>query len=99
MQDALASISMVREYSITLKVDTLTNLSDLYKALNNYFQIRDKAKFCEAYVKEVDEEVEKIEAKYRKEFDAELTKTNSECIKDLSRVLEVIKANKKKAHQ
>lgn len=54
MQDALASISMVREYSITLKVDTLTNLSDLYKALNNYFQIRDKAKFCEAYVKEVD---------------------------------------------
>ena len=87
---------MVRQYSITLKVDSLTNLSQLYKALSNYLQIRDKAKYCESYVREVDEEIEKIEQKYRKEFDTELTKTNSECIKDLAKVLEVIKVNKNK---
>ena len=44
----------------------------------------------------MDEEIEKIEQKYRKEFDTELTKTNSECIKDLAKVLEVIKVNKNK---
>jgi hypothetical protein len=61
---------MVRQYSITLKMDSLTNLSDLHKALSNYFQIRDKAKYCDSYIKEVDEEIEKIELKYKKEFDA-----------------------------
>ncbi len=57
LQDALASISMVRQYSITLKADNFANPHDLYKALSNYFEIRNKAKFCDAYVKEIDDEV------------------------------------------
>ena len=48
---------MVRQYSITLKVDSITNLNELHKALTNYFQIRDKAKYCESYIKEVDDEI------------------------------------------
>jgi len=87
---------MVKQYSITLKVDSFNELNDLYKALTTYFEIRPKAKYCDAYVKEIDEEIDRIEVKYRKDFDAELTKTNSSCIKDLSKVLEVIKTNKKK---
>jgi hypothetical protein len=86
---------MIKELSLSLKIDNIQSLTELYKGLVTFYDVKEKAKYCEKFVIEIEEEIVKIEEKYKKEFDEELTKKNSTNIKDLAKILEIIKVNKK----